>query len=640
MALIKMKKKELALTCPHIILGDKLGEGGNAQVFAAEHRTYGRVAVKFMLNDNTKRYLRFKDEVLVVTNRLKGSPWVLPILESHMPAPSAGMVPWYVMPAAEKFSDSLSSLSWRDRLPALIELAEALVEIHACSVAHRDIKPENLFRLGSTCRFGDFGLAAFPERAGVTSTDEPMGPRGYLAPEMLADHEDVDVYKADVYSLAKTVWILLTEEKYPFGGQYNSRGAERLSSRLAATDFVHEPLDSLLEQSTDSDPAARPSTEEFAARLRDVAVLQDDHDRANPLQWEAAELDALRYSGPVQVTWEGANVIATVLSMLSRKRGLNHCFFPNGGGLALTSAATCEGGAMLALGMEYSATVIVKPLRLTLERFTSRPEFSYAVLETLDAEPFGIGDRYRDDRSEHLKQLNDFDYVVDDADDDEPRNRGLGVSCERWVKGGLFVIAPTRGIYNEVDDYMGTADSIGRSALREKFQAYFDKLTAAASSSPMELTPFVQLLSHTENERQPFNLEYIDGALLQRLIEIDDVLVKARQSDRTSYLGQVDHARILEKIIAGPSSEELLAQKLLQDMTSEQQAEYLAVVNVGRNVRTPAELKADTASNLRSHHELHYLMEKMGKGFFRKALRRFGLEVLTRSALSESPPRD
>jgi hypothetical protein len=65
MTLIPTGKPALAAACRDVQLGDLLGEGGNARVFAGFSLAHGDVAVKFMLNDNRKRYARFRDEVLV-----------------------------------------------------------------------------------------------------------------------------------------------------------------------------------------------------------------------------------------------------------------------------------------------------------------------------------------------------------------------------------------------------------------------------------------------------------------------------------------------------------------------------------------------------------------------------------------------
>ena len=269
MALRPLTKTQLAALCSHIALGGQLGEGGNARVFAGESKTYGSVAVKFMLNDNTKRYSRFRDEVTVVTTRLNGSSRVVPILENYLPPKlDDDTVPWYVMPRATRLMSHLQDKSWRDRVQAMLDLAQGLAELHERQVAHRDIKPDNLFELDGALRFADFGIAAFPERSGVTDLNEPMGPAHYIAPEMFSSPTTADPRKGDIYSFAKTVWVVLTEQRFPFPGQYAPTGRVALTSHLTQKRFVTEPLDTLLEASTNHEPHLRPSAEEFARRLQ------------------------------------------------------------------------------------------------------------------------------------------------------------------------------------------------------------------------------------------------------------------------------------------------------------------------------------------------------------------------------------
>ena len=60
-------------------------------------------------------------------------------------------------------------------------------------------------------------------------------------------------------------------------------------------------------------------------------------------------------------------------------------------------------------------------------------------------------------------------------------------------------------------------------------------------------------------------------------------------------------------------------------MGQEQRGEYLALVQVGRGDALGSDLAARTAMNMQSRSEDHYLLEKMGNGYLRKALARFGL---------------
>lgn len=625
MALIPATKATLQKACPEVILEKKIGEGGNGQVYAGAGASGEEVAVKFMLNDNKERYGRFRDEVLVVTNRLRGSPRVLPIISSLLPSkPTESDVPWYVMPRARTLNERLKGTKWPEKLAALVELAEGMAEIHQLGVAHRDIKPANLFELDGTLRFGDFGLASFPEAARLSQLGEPIGPSaGFMAPEMLTSSEDADPMKADVYSFAKTVWSVLTGKKRGFLGHYVASSPFGLM-RVAPQElegFVAEPLDALLDRCTDLDPAKRPTALEFVERLRAVVAIQNDWAQANIAMWEAAELEALRVPGLTRAEWVGTSSIVTVMNLLSRRHGLNHLFLPSVGGVAVESVTAAEGGLMLAMKTSERMFMAVKARRLTLERFSEVPEFSYAVLETDDVAPLGVEKRFIDDDCELLKQVNDFDFVPDDRDDDEPRNPEVRNLYQRYFKGGLFVLAPTSGVYNDVDDYNGTARKLGRDKLRARFQAYFDRREAPAHGFSLQRQ--VRLLGQAQGANESFTLKHLSMEQLEKLIELDEALLKERgKTDWGVTSGASEYLEILRR---EPSESKRAVRAFFKEFSAPQRAEYLSLVYLGRGDLSPSEFSARTTLDDASVYEDTYLLEKMGNGYMLRALGRFGL---------------
>lgn len=629
MGIRSAKKSQLAAACPDITLGDELGAGGNARVYAGVSKTHGSVAVKFMLNDDTKRYGRFKDEVLVVTTTLLGSKHVLPIFDHHLPVPplEANSFPWYSMPVARRFSVSIAGKSWSEKLTALAELADGLASIHALNVAHRDIKPDNLFELDGAYRFGDFGIASFPNKSGLTRLNEPMGPWAFMAPEMLSEATAADPFKADVYAFAKTVWCILVEKRVPFIGNYVADSADGLANFHDSGRFTVEPLDTLLEASTRVTADQRPTAQQFANDLKQAISVQDDYRHANSLQWQAAELAALRTSGLMRAVWSGAAEIAEVLTLMGRRVGMNHCFFPDGGGHTVKEAIACEGGEMLALRLESMGLSVVKPVRLTLERFPRYPELSYLVLETADVAPLGTGERYRSAEAEYLKMLNDSDYAVDDAEDDEPHNAGKGEYCERRFKGGDFIIAPTTGVFNHIDEYEGTEGKAGHlHALFEEYALKLESVNRGASGPTLQRK--VRLLQDTAVADHKLELEYIDAGLLERLIEVDDALVDEREEGDGITISGDDLASICSLLDSEQTPAETGAWQLLSEMTNAQRAEFMTLVNLARGHLKVWNAKECTASAVGQNWESEdaYLFEKFGNGYMRKALARYGLE--------------
>jgi serine/threonine protein kinase len=106
------------------------------------------------------------------------------------------------------------SVSQRDALDFVPQVAEALQHAHETGVVHRDIKPENVLidSLGRV-RLVDFGLAKlFGPGARTSSTDDQIaGTLGYMAPEQITMPEAVD-HRADIFSTGVVLYEMLMGE--------------------------------------------------------------------------------------------------------------------------------------------------------------------------------------------------------------------------------------------------------------------------------------------------------------------------------------------------------------------------------------------------------------------------------------------
>jgi WD40 repeat protein/serine/threonine protein kinase len=92
-----------------------------------------------------------------------------------------------------------------------IRAADGLEHAHRLGIVHRDIKPANLMIDGhGGLWITDFGLARTASDTGLTMTGDVLGTLRYMSPEQaLARHGLVD-HRTDVYSLAVTLYELLT----------------------------------------------------------------------------------------------------------------------------------------------------------------------------------------------------------------------------------------------------------------------------------------------------------------------------------------------------------------------------------------------------------------------------------------------
>jgi serine/threonine-protein kinase len=293
---------------------DRLGEGGMAQVYKAEHILMKRpVAMKIIAArpwndpdhgfadlDNGRHYEeaitphgrtvperqidlnavdRFHHEVQIAA-RLDH----VNIVRAYDAAEARGLF-FLIM----EFVDGvdLSARTARDGpVPIVLacdiirQAALGLQYAHEHGLIHRDIKPSNLLITRSgTVKILDLGLARLTgaihrELAGPPNASDASGLAGtpdYMAPETAQDHRCADI-RSDLYSLGCTFYFLLTgQAPFPGGGWPEKLLRHQLDSAPSAVVLcpdVSEEIAGLLQRLMDKDPAGRPQTPaELAAEL-------------------------------------------------------------------------------------------------------------------------------------------------------------------------------------------------------------------------------------------------------------------------------------------------------------------------------------------------------------------------------------
>jgi hypothetical protein len=246
-----------------------LGRGGNADVWKARDQNGSPMALKLLrkLDVSSEPYKRFTREVAEL-RQLGAFPGVLPLLDADLPSePSRARPAYLAMPEAEPLTMALGDTPGLEEVVnAVATVANTLARLAERGISHRDVKPANLHRYEDRWVIGDFGLVKTPDSEPLTDGSTHLGPLHFLAPEMLNSPATADGKPADVYSLAKTLWVLATRQRYPMPGEHRvDEPAHCISSFVNHSKAIY--LDRLLEHATKTDPTKRPPMREVADEL-------------------------------------------------------------------------------------------------------------------------------------------------------------------------------------------------------------------------------------------------------------------------------------------------------------------------------------------------------------------------------------
>jgi serine/threonine protein kinase len=199
-----------------------------------------------------------------------GQTGVLPILDLD-PSDSPQ---WFVMPRAEMLSERLgTSPDLSDVVEAVAHLASTLVILAGQGIAHRDLKPPNLFWLDREAVLGDLGIATWPQRGDRTKAGDKVGAAYFLAQEARRHNAGIDYARADVWSLAKCLFVLARPELGPYPPDGTHYGIGREFSLWGVGQEAGLALAPLLEAATQFQPHFRLRMAGFRDELRDWLQL-------------------------------------------------------------------------------------------------------------------------------------------------------------------------------------------------------------------------------------------------------------------------------------------------------------------------------------------------------------------------------
>jgi serine/threonine protein kinase len=195
--------------------GGKTFESGQAWVHEVVRKTDpGGMRFALKILKNTRRKHRFDREIETMRALSAAGQPVPRVVETG----ETGGRPYFLMPwfSCGSLQDDVDRKAFCDRpsdgIGVLIQVAEALEQLHAAGYAHRDLKPANLLKgSGDQIYLADFGLVLHQtETDRVTATQEGIGSRFYIAPENEYGYNDsVDQTPADFYAFGKSLYALL-----------------------------------------------------------------------------------------------------------------------------------------------------------------------------------------------------------------------------------------------------------------------------------------------------------------------------------------------------------------------------------------------------------------------------------------------
>ena len=468
----KLKAKKWTLLYTEI---SKLGEGGNADVYLVEDSRSGkRYALKELRSSNRseEKKSRFVSEIQIARDNCTIIPGIIPVIDYSMEDY------WYTMPIAQQIMGCVNGMSLDEIIDGVLQLCETLGRLHEKGIHHRDIKPSNIYYYDGRFSFGDFGLVDFQDNDDFTKSDRGLGAIFTIAPEMKRNPKLADASKADVFSLAKTLWMFLSDDEKGFDGVYDyldQSHSLRYVSRFKKEHLVE--IDELLKDATENNPDLRPDIHEFTKKLLLWREVADDFDKSQNSDWKFLTKQLFGKNVPGSSIWREVDAIIDVLNIVGSTPAYNHMLLSDRGGTDFAYAKRASEENCIYLYDTTGMCCLVKPKALYYESFTEDYRWSYFRLDLQNLSPV-IG-RYDyidyeylvEDTPGHYVDASCAQYGVYDYDSGEPLPEGYHL-LKRYLDG-VFLFALKKGPYNGIS---GTYDGRHGMVSNDEFREYTEYL--------------------------------------------------------------------------------------------------------------------------------------------------------------------
>ncbi|NOS99875.1 MAG: serine/threonine protein kinase [Phycisphaerales bacterium] len=214
-----------------------------------------RFVLKRLRGDDSKALNRFKSEIEACKSL--NHPNIVKIVDYTLDGAPPYMVSEFCESGALDHYPRLNTMSELERLRLFASISEGVACAHDRKIVHRDLKPGNIFVRGDGARVvGDFGICFLQDgHLRDTSTNERVGPRYFMAPELAEGRADPIMPASDVYSLGKLLYWLMRNDGRIFDRERHRLPEWDLTKTMpsTATTLVYDLLDKCIVES----PGAR-----------------------------------------------------------------------------------------------------------------------------------------------------------------------------------------------------------------------------------------------------------------------------------------------------------------------------------------------------------------------------------------------
>lgn len=333
-----------------------------------------------------------------------------------------------------------------------------------------------------------------------TKSDKGLGAIFTIAPEMKRNPKAADGKKADVYSLAKTLWMLLTLDEKGFDGPYDFLDKSyslNLNSKYRKVHLVE--LEELLFNSTMNLPKDRPSMEGFKEKLLEWREIYRNEEKAQLSDWNFLQNYLFKGTTPESTTWSKVDDIVEILNIIGRIPAYNHMLFSDKGGLDFEAADKATEKDCIYI---YASNIcyIIKPKRLYFAGFKNFI-WNYFLLELDELSPV-----FDEQNTEHEELVEDLhgnyvsaQYGVYDYSKGDKLPEGFKI-VYRYLKGKFLIILKSAP-YNEITS---TYDGRHGDCSNDKFREYIESLISIVKEKKEKGYSHEEILSHKCFHKNPF----------------------------------------------------------------------------------------------------------------------------------------